>query len=279
MDLRPQMAARGIPVYTAEAYTLKTAEDENAIGKLGIEMLLVMGWQRLIPEWFLKRLSIGAFGMHGSSRRLPYGRGRSPLNWSLIQNKTAFFTHLFRYDVGVDSGQIAGVQVFEISPFDDCYTLHLKNTLAMIQLVIRLMPQLLDGSAKLEEQPTEGATYYPKRSADDGEICWEDSAADIYNLVRGVTRPFPGAFTYLNNESKKKVTIWRGIPFGPFLFANPDVPGKLLHVFTSGEFVIKTGTSAFLVQDYEGYHPKGEDTGQIFGNLGRPRKVWENIPL
>jgi methionyl-tRNA formyltransferase len=278
-DLRSAMAGRGIPVYTAQKYSLKSDEDEKAVAELKLDLLLVMGWQRLIPEWFLKSLSLGAYGMHGSSRRLPYGRGRSPMNWSLIQNKSAFFTHLFRYDIGVDSGKVAGVQVFEINRFDDCYTLHLKNTLAMIQLAVRLMPQILDGTVSLQDQPTEGATYYPKRSGEDGEIYWEDSTEDIYNLIRAVTRPFPGAFTYLDNDPEKKITIWRAIPFDPYLFDQRDTAGTLLHVFTSGEFVVKTGTSTLLVQEFEGFKPSPVDTGKIFGNLGRPRKVWENIPL
>jgi methionyl-tRNA formyltransferase len=279
MDLREPMRARGIPVYTAHAYSLKNDTDRDAILPLKLDALFVMGWQRLIPEWLLQTLSVGAFGMHGSSKTLPYGRGRSPLNWSLIQNKTAFFTHLFKYDPGVDSGQVAGVQVFEISPFDSALTLHHKNTISMIQLVLRLLPYLLNGTARLEPQPTEGATYYPKRTPEDGAIEWQDSTGDIYNLIRAVTRPFAGAFTFLANDSQKRLTIWRAIPFDPFLFSEPAPAGRLLHVFDTGEFVVKTGTSTLLIQEFEGPTLTPDDVGSFFGNLGKPRKIWENIPL
>jgi methionyl-tRNA formyltransferase len=279
MDLREAMAKRRIAVYTAQSYALKNDADRAAISQMGLDLLLVIGWQRLVPEWFLNSLSIGAFGMHGSSKRLPYGRGRSPLNWSLIQNKTAFFTHLFKYDPGVDSGKVAGVQMFEITPFDTCLTLHHKNTISMIQLVLRLLPELLNGTAKLEAQPTEGATYYPKRSPEDGAIDWEDSVGDIYNLIRAVTRPFAGAFTFLGNDAAKKVTIWRAIPFDPYLFGDVSGAGRLLHVFETGEFVVKTGTASLLVQEFEGFRPTNEDVGSVFGNLGKPRKIWENVPL
>jgi methionyl-tRNA formyltransferase len=266
MDLREPMRKRGIPVYTAQSYSLKSEHDQAAILRLKLDMLLVIGWQRLIPEWFLNALSIGAFGMHGSSKRLPYGRGRSPMNWSLIQNKTAFFTHLIRYDPGVDSGQVAGVQVFEITPFDTCLTLHHKNTISMIQLVLRLLPDLLNGRAKLEPQPTEGATYYPKRTPDDGVIHWQDSVGDIYNLIRAVTRPFPGAYTFLNNDETRRITIWRAIPFDAYLFAEVTKPGRLLHVFETGEFLIKTGAGALLVQEFEGYTPTDDDVDSFFGS-------------
>jgi methionyl-tRNA formyltransferase len=279
MDLREPMQKRGIPVYTAQSYSLKNEQDQAAILPLQLDMLLVMGWQRLVPEWFLNSLSVGAFGMHGSSKRLPYGRGRSPLNWSLIQNKTAFFTHLFRYDPGVDSGSVAGVQMFEINPFDTCLTLHHKNTISMIQLVLRLLPDLLNGTAKLEPQPSEGATYYPKRTPEDGGIEWRDSVGDIYNLIRAVTKPFAGAFSFLKNDEKKKVTIWRAIPFDPYLFSEITEPGRLLHVFETGEFLVKTGAGSLLVQEFEGYTPTHNEVNSVFGNLGKPRKIWENMPL
>jgi methionyl-tRNA formyltransferase len=279
MHLREPMRERGISTYTANSYSLKNESDQRAILPLKLDMLLVMGWQRLIPEWFLNSLSIGAFGMHGSSKRLPYGRGRSPLNWSLIQNKSAFFTHLFRYDPGVDSGSVAGVQVFEITPFDTCLTLHHKNTLSMIQLVLRLLPDLLSGTAKLEPQSSEGATYYPKRSPEDGAIDWQDSVGDIYNLIRAVTKPFAGAFSYLNNTEAKRITIWRAIPFDLHLFSEVTEPGRLLHIFETGEFVVKTGAGTLLVQEFEGYKPTHNDVNSSFGNLGKPRKIWENVPL
>ncbi len=279
LDLRAPLAERGIPVHEAHAYSLKHEAEEASVSSLKLDLLFVIGWQRLIPEWLLRRLSIGAFGMHGSSRPLPHGRGRSPMNWSLIQNKTSFFTHLFRYEPGIDDGRVAGVQVFDITLFDTALTLHHKNTLAMIHLAIRLMPDLVRGAAGLTPQSSEGATYYPKREPEDGLIDWEDSTTDVYNLVRAVTRPFDGAFTFLANDASKYVTLWRAIPFDEHLFADRGVPGELLHVFHGREFVVKTGTSTLLILESDGYHPTAADVGKRFGMGGRRRRVWENVPL
>ena len=62
-----------------------------------------MGWQRLIPDNILSSTKIGIFGMHGSSEGLPKGRGRSPLNWSLILNYKYFSTSLIKYDNSINS--------------------------------------------------------------------------------------------------------------------------------------------------------------------------------
>jgi methionyl-tRNA formyltransferase len=278
MDLRPFLEERGISYTLAHKYSLKSDEDRERLLSLGLDLLLVMGWQRLIPDWWLRNLSIGAFGMHGSSKPLPYGRGRSPMNWSLIQNKDIFYTHLFQYKPDVDDGPVVGMQLFDITPFDTCLTLHFKNTIAMTQLCAKYLPTLLDGSAELAPQPHEGATYYPKREAEDGLIYWADATADLYNLIRAVTKPFPGAFTFLGDDPQRKVTIWQAIPFDTHLKWSDAVPGEIVEVFYEGSLVVKTGDATLLVLVSEGHQFNQNDVGRHFGHLNRPRKVWENLP-
>jgi len=277
-DLRPFLKESGIPFTTAKTYSLKDIEDKQRLLDLELDMLLVAGWQRLIPDWWLEKLSVGAFGMHGSSKPLPHGRGRSPMNWSLIQNKNIFYTHLFQYKAGVDDGPIVGVQTFDITPFDTCLTLHFKNMISMTKLASENLPDLLTGKARLLPQNTEGATYYPKREAEDGLIFWEDKTFDIYNHIRAVTDPFPGAFTYLNNEPSKKIIIWEAIPFDTHLKWPKSSPGLILEVFFDGKFVVKTGDSTLLVTGYEGHTFTDQDVGLILSHLNLPRKKWENLP-
>src|SRR5688572_21829048 len=92
LDLAPFARAHAISLYQAQDYGLKGETDRAVLGALPIDVLLVLGWQRLIPDWLLSKLGVGAFGMHGSSERLPAGRGRSPLNWSIIQGRRSFLT-------------------------------------------------------------------------------------------------------------------------------------------------------------------------------------------
>jgi len=278
MDLRPFLEEKGITYTVANKYSFKSDEDRENISALGLDILLCMGWQRLIPEWFLESLSIGAFGMHGSSKPLPHGRGRSPMNWSLIQGKQIFYTHLFKYQPGVDDGEIAGVQTFDITEHDTCLTLHFKNTLAMIRLCAKTLPGLMDGSAKLEPQPKEGVSFYPKRTPEDGIIHWEDSSQEIYNLVRAVTRPFPGAFSYLDDEKNNKVMIWEVIPFDTKIVWEGHQPGEIVEVFFDGSVVVKTGDSSLMVKEYDGPVLTYRDIGRRFGHLNKPRKVWEDLP-
>lgn len=278
MDLRPFLEEKSIPYTVVNTYSLKDDKDKEVLLSLNLDILLVMGWQRLIPDWFLESLGIGAFGMHGSGKPLPHGRGRSPLNWSLIQGKNIFYTHLFQYKPSVDDGPIVGVQTFDINPYDTCLTLHFKNTISMIGLCVKYLPRLIDGSAKLAPQPKGNATYYPKRSEEDGLIYWEDSTKDIYNLIRAVTKPFPGAFSYLNDDLNKKIYIWAAQPFDTKLNYKNSRPGEIVDMFYNGMFAVKTNDSIMLVTESEGRNFTTKDIGKFLGHLNKPRKHWKDLP-
>lgn len=278
-DLGPYLSSREIPFSLVHQYGLNNERDQESLLALQLDLLLVIGWQRLIPAWWLESLSIGAFGMHGSSKPLPHGRGRSPMNWSLIQNKSLFFTHLFRYSPGVDDGEVVGRQVFDITPFDDCHTLHFKNLLSMIRLCADNLPRLLAATTEFIPQSADGVSYYPKRTEEDGLIYWDDSTLEIYNLIRAVTRPFPGAFSFLDDQTSQKIRIWRAIPFDTHLVWPDAKSGEVVAVFYDGSAVVKTGDTTLLIQECEGHRFVEADIGRRFGQLGQVRKMWKDLPL
>lgn len=276
-DLREFLIEKQINCLTANKYNLNSEEDKTKIQGIKIDILLVMGWQRLIPDWFLNHLKYGAFSMHGSSKSLPHGRGRSPMNWSLIQGKQEFYTHFFKYRSGVDDGPVVGCQKFDITPWDDAHTLHLKNLLSMIRLCEKHIPKIIDGTCIYTEQPSEGASYYPKRAAEDGIIIWPDTTQQIHDLVRAVTRPFPGAFTFLGEKEERKIIIWELIPFDSQLRWDHLEPGTIIDIFYDGSFVAKTGSTSVLVKKYDGNVTR-DDVGRKFSNGKYQQKIWENLP-
>jgi methionyl-tRNA formyltransferase len=251
MDLRTFAAVNNIHVYHPAVYSLKSDVDRKALSARQIDCLLVIGWQRLIPEWLLERLALGAFGMHGSPEPLPRGRGRSPMNWSLIQGKTSFLTHLFKYDPGIDSGEIVGVQQFDINLWDDCHTLHMKNRMAMNRLLKQHLPSILANKATYLPQPRDiEPTYFPKRTAEDGRILWDNmDMMSLYNHIRAQTRPFPGAFSFLEG-SQKKFYFWRGYPFDSHLTFYGEKPGKIVEVFSDNSFLVSVWDGTLRICDY-----------------------------
>jgi methionyl-tRNA formyltransferase len=271
VDLHHFAQKQDIPVYYPKSYTLKTEDDKAYLLEQGIDLLLVIGWQRLIPEWWLNALSIGAFGMHGSPEPLPRGRGRSPMNWSLLNGKSSFLTNLFKYDAGIDSGMIVGTQKFDINLWDDCNTLHMKNRIAMNRLLKLHLPKLLASESLLLPQSNDiEATYFPKRTAEDGRILWDNlDMIALYNNIRAQTHPFTGAFSHLNGE-ERPFYFWKGHPFDGHLIYSESRPGAVVEVFYDDSFLVAVWDGAVRVYEYSSPDGKPPRIGQQFMNFPLP---------
>lgn len=240
-----------IRIIRPKTYGLTHPEDKKIISAEKLDILLVFGWQRLIPEWFLKKLSIGAFGTHGSWKPLPYGRGRSLFNWSLILGKDRFIDNLFKYDSGIDSGEIIDTLSFNINPWDTIATLHHKDQLVHQSLLIKHLPNIIENRIiyKQQSKNTKEALF-PKRKPEDGVIDWNWSTQNLYNLIRALGKPYPGAFTYLGNL---KIMIWRAIPFELFPVFNNKKHGEVVASFADETFVVKTRDGVLLIQECESF--------------------------
>lgn len=243
-------------IYIANSYSLNE-EDVTAIKKCNHASLgFCIGWQRLIPKALLNKFSIGVFGMHGSTRDLPFGKGRSPMNWALIEGRKLFHTNLFKYEAGIDNGPVLGSKTFSINENDTAETLHYKNTLAMCSLIKNNLENLLHGKYSTHSQSlADGESFYPKRSPKDGSIDWRDDIYNIDRLIRAVTSPFDGAFSFIDGE---KVIIERATIFYTDLenhHFKDEKFGKVLDVFPNGKFLVRCSGGVIIVNKYRGGIP------------------------
>ncbi len=267
-DFTPLAKQYGIPVYVAEKYSLKSDADTAFFREQRFDLLVQGGWQRLFPEAVLQSLSTGAIGVHGSSEFLPKGRGRSPINWSLIEGKKRFILHFFLIKPGVDDGDVFHYEIFDINEWDDCNTLYLKNVLVSRQVILQYAGKLLQGDYHVIPQEGE-PSYYPKRTADDGLIDWNKNLFEIHDFIRAITRPFPGAFSYLPGG---KWIIWKAQPFDTKIQFPGAVAGEIVEVFGNGQFLVYCTGGSLLVTGYQAENGQPA-TGMKFTN--QPEK---NIP-
>ena len=105
-DMSAIAEQHNISLYQTKDYSMNDVETENFFAANDFGLGISMGWQRLIPQSILRRFSSGVFGFHGSCAYLPFGRGRSPLNWSLILGDSRFILNMFQYDEQADSPNV-----------------------------------------------------------------------------------------------------------------------------------------------------------------------------
>lgn len=228
----------------------RTAKAIAELRTLSPDIVLVIGWRWLLPAEVLSLPPKGCLGIHGSL--LPRLRGFAPVNWALLRDEPRTGPSLFYFDEGTDTGDLVGQRAFPITDEDDAGTVRRRLVEASVGLLEEHLPGLAAGTAPRVPQPTEGATFGPKRTPEDGNIDWELDARRVFNWVRGLTRPYPGAFTRLTG---RRVHVWKVRPLeGP----GPG-PGCVGNASSSAPPVVGTGAGRVQLLDasFEGDAAEG----------------------
>jgi UDP-4-amino-4-deoxy-L-arabinose formyltransferase / UDP-glucuronic acid dehydrogenase (UDP-4-keto-hexauronic acid decarboxylating) len=194
-------ARRNLPVFAPDdlSHPLWLAK----IRALEPEALFSFYYRKIVGKELLAIPTAGCFNLHGSL--LPKYRGCAPANWAILNGETETGVTLHHMVAKADAGDIVGQRRVSIEPKDDAATLNRKLAEAAKPLLDELLPLIRTGKAPRTPQDESAATYFGRRSPKDGEIDWRRPAAEIANLVRAVTRPYPGAFTHSRGT---QVSIW-----------------------------------------------------------------------
>jgi UDP-4-amino-4-deoxy-L-arabinose formyltransferase/UDP-glucuronic acid dehydrogenase (UDP-4-keto-hexauronic acid decarboxylating) len=179
----------------------------------------------------------GCLNLHGSL--LPKYRGRAPINWVLVNGEQETGVTLHYMTPRPDDGEIVAQEKIAISDDDTALTLHRKAEQAAERLLDGVLPRILKGTAPRIPQDHTQATYFGGRKPSDGEIDWSKTAREVRNLVRAVTKPFPGAFSFVG---ERKCFFWE---IGETtLETMTSVPGTVVSIHP---LRIATGTNAIGV--------------------------------
>ena len=242
-NLRGFCRKNKIPLKFVSSYGMLNEKDLAIFKSLSPDCILVLGWNRLIPQSIIQLAPKGVLGAHGSSLPLPKGRGRSPVNWSLIENQKQFSLSLFKITPGVDSGGILETKKFEITAFDNCRTIYAKISFALAEMLLKWLPKL--DKKNFLGMPQRGKpTYYPKRNPHDGEISWNWSELGIYCSIRALSKPYPGAFCFLKG---KKVFVLDAVPFDSKLFTK-RATGEVVGAVPEEGVIVKAKNGCLLVK-------------------------------
>ncbi|WP_223461159.1 MULTISPECIES: bifunctional UDP-4-amino-4-deoxy-L-arabinose formyltransferase/UDP-glucuronic acid oxidase ArnA [unclassified Pseudomonas] len=173
------------------------------IAKLDPDYIFSFYYRNLLSEPLLATARKGAFNLHGSL--LPRYRGRAPANWVLVNGETETGVTLHRMVKRADAGAIVAQQKVAIERSDTALSLHGKLRLAASDLLRDTLPALLQGKASETPQDETKATVFGRRTPADGKLVWAKPAEELFNLVRAVTQPYPGAFCAVGEH---KLIVW-----------------------------------------------------------------------
>jgi methionyl-tRNA formyltransferase len=175
----------------------------NTVKLWAPDIFVVCGWYHMVPKRY--RELAPAYGLHASL--LPRYSGGAPLVWAMINDEREAGITFFQFADGVDNGPIVDQASTPIHESDTIKTLYERIQTLGLKLIQKNIPLLARGCAKHAPQNEDFRTLYPQRSPSDGIIDWNNSARQVYNFIRAQTRPYPGAFTRM--EQEKTIHIWK----------------------------------------------------------------------
>jgi len=222
--------------------------------ELNPDLGIVVGVSQLIGEDLLAVPPRGFIGMHPTL--LPEGRGRAPIPWALIKGLARTGASLFYCDSQADTGDLLAQCEVPVYYEDVSATLGSRTDDAVIELFRGNLPKLAAGVAPRIPQDECRATVWPLRRPEDGVIDWNRSAADLYNWVRALTHPYPGAFSFYRG---RRLNIWSARESAD---CRRGQPGEVLAVLPHG-VLVACGQGSLLLTNTTWEGDAGDDTGFV----------------
>jgi methionyl-tRNA formyltransferase len=233
-DYRAVCRRFGVPLYYVN--DINAATSRGILTAVGADVVLVIGWPQFVRAETLRLARLGMISAHASL--LPHHRGSAPINWAIIRGERTTGNTLFWLAEEMDAGDLIDQTAFPITPYDTAASLYERVAESTRDMLLRLLPRLLGGERPGRPQPPPTEPVLRRRRPADGRIDWTWSSETIYDFVRALTRPYPGAFGTLEGRTWR---VWQaalppmpalastpGEILGPVVSPVPDACGQLV---------------------------------------------------
>ena len=194
-DYSNQSKEYNIPIYKIKH--INSNKSKKIISKIKPNIICVIGWGQILSADILNQADL-VIGAHASL--LPKYRGSAPINWSLINGDKITGNSMISLSPVVDSGDILFQTRFDITKYDSCKSLYEKVALSNYKMLCDVVKKYSDGLLVKKKQKIKNKKLLPRRKPDDGKINWNKTSVEIYNFIRALTAPYPGAFSFINGE-------------------------------------------------------------------------------
>jgi methionyl-tRNA formyltransferase len=190
---------KGIPVF--QPRRMREPDVYDKFVELAPDLGVMAFVTDIVPVSILNAPKLGTIQYHPSL--LPKHRGRSAINWAIINGNTRTGITILWPDAGIDTGPILLQKEVEISPDDTVGSLYYNKLFPLgVEAIMESIKLIYKGEAPKIPQDESQATYEPPCQEKHAVIDWTQPILKVYNLIRG-TNPQPGAITSLRSQKLK----------------------------------------------------------------------------
>lgn len=209
-----------------------------------VDLILSINYLYLVEEDILSFPKQYAINLHGSL--LPKYRGRTPHVWAIINGESEVGVTAHIMTSGCDEGAIISQLTVQVDSDDTGADILGKYSKVYPLVLTEVLEAIKNDSVTLIDQDDSKATFFGKRTPEDGEINWSWHRGRINNWIRAQTNPYPGAFTFYESY---KVIINKST-FSDYGFSSTQADGTILKVGTDF-LIVKTPNGALQVSELE----------------------------
>lgn len=239
--------SQGLDVFTPD----NIREDSDRIVEAQPDLIITCAYGQIIPKVILDLPKLGCINVHASI--LPKLRGGAPIHRAIMNGFDETGITIMYMDEHMDTGDIIDISRVPITLEDNLESLTSKLITSSNNLLLKVLPNIISGTATRISQDDSKATYAKIITKEDELIDFKKTTREIYNQIRALS-PSIGAYFLLNGEVIKVYSSQIGESKGK--------PGCINNIYKDGigigtldgEIIIKTikpaGKNKIEVKDY-----------------------------
>ncbi len=186
-------------------YSTKVKQIEPQINFDQVDIILSMNFVNIIPKDFLKKVKYGVINAHAGD--LPRYKGNAVANWAIINDEKKITLTIHEMTDELDSGPIYIKEEFYLDDSKDIGDVYNWMEEVIPALFQKTISKINEGEEPKKQSSEKALRTFP-RKPEDSRIDWSKGVESILKLIRASSRPFSGAYCFLNNNESEKVTIY-----------------------------------------------------------------------
>jgi methionyl-tRNA formyltransferase len=219
----------------------------DSIAKYSCDIFVSMSFNQILKSNFINYPPLKTINCHAG--KLPFYRGRNVLNWVLINDEKEFGITVHYIDEGIDTGDIILQKVFPITDQDDYSSLLELAYTECANILYESLVMIYDGNVNpVHQKDIHPVGFYcTQRKEGDEIINWNNKSREIFNFVRALCKPGPGAVTSIRGKSLiiNRIKIINDAP------QYCGIAGSVVGKKSNSEIIIKTGDSTIELVEYD----------------------------
>ncbi|MGM0408660.1 MAG: methionyl-tRNA formyltransferase [Bacteroidota bacterium] len=227
--------------------TYSANEKIELITELNPDLIVVAGWSELLSNELINIPKKGTIGFHPS--KLPKDKGRSVLAWQMEEGYTETALTMFYYCDIPDGGDIIGQEKIFISKDDYINDVLNKVDEATYNLMHAYFPLLRQNKITAQKQDNTNSNFRRLRKEKDDIINWNKTSLEVYNKIRAISNPYPGAVFF--DEENNKCKVWKAEIIENFNYGQSAPQGTIVAKLYNNSLIFKTKDSYILIVEWE----------------------------